>query len=657
MSNRYNSSEKGEEAIPNLLPPKVTKKQLNDSLKPMYSRKINFNPSSSVISPTVKTSTMLTGFCDTNIMIEQIRNRQRRNFKRKSFELRSSMERISKNDVASSIMKLQVDRKRLNLSGIHPSRKSRMNSIGRASGFGLRKLSSKNSEGTKVRIGSITKVSNLAEHFRSQELKKIRKKTRKNSFLKSKSILNFKDNESEDSHNKSVVDEDKLKVEEIEDDASGFLQKMKQKWNKAKENRPISPKFKIGKNKKSRRKSKHMHNKNPRRHELGYAANSSMIDFKMSNLIPEDFTENNEKKHKKVSKKRKEQSEPPQAVPDKDEEEKQPKTLKEKPRRKQSDSKSFVKAVIKEDSCTRGSTLKLLQDPEIYKEEAKRGSLILGNFYEQLSVDNPNEFERTKALMSPIPRKAGVLSLTLIRKNTGFNRLYPKYYLHFTSSNEFLVNAKKRPGNKLSNYLISSKQGEFERKKSSFISKLRAQEGKKKYLIFNNGENFKSNAIISRSKIRNEIGAIHFKKRLMTSHSNNRDNFDDMIVGIPKVDVANNIVEFKPLDHEESMLRMLEDSKYDGTITCFQKKEPEWNEKAQKYYLKFDDRVQKASIKNCQLVKVYLNETIDHHLNNKNNNLIFLQFGRIDDKHFALNIQWPFSIVQGFAIALSIFDQ
>lgn len=100
----------------------------------------------------------------------------------------------------------------------------------------------------------------------------------------------------------------------------------------------------------------------------------------------------------------------------------------------------------------------------------------------------------------------------------------------------------------------------------------------------------------------------------MNHSSKHRETFEDMMVSLPKVDIKDRVIEFKPLDDQDSMLRILENGKYDDTVTCFQKKEPEWNEAHKKFYLKFNDRVQKASIKNCQLVKVFKNETIDRQL-------------------------------------------
>ena len=62
------------------------------------------------------------------------------------------------------------------------------------------------------------------------------------------------------------------------------------------------------------------------------------------------------------------------------------------------------------------------------------------------------------------------------------------------------------------------------------------------------------------------------------------------------------------------------------------------------YVLNFNGRVDKASVKNFQLV------------DDRDDNKIYLQFGRTSETTFTLDFQWPFSPFQAFAIALSSFD-
>ena len=64
----------------------------------------------------------------------------------------------------------------------------------------------------------------------------------------------------------------------------------------------------------------------------------------------------------------------------------------------------------------------------------------------------------------------------------------------------------------------------------------------------------------------------------------------------------------------------------------------------QAFVLNFNGRVDRASVKNFQL--------IDDH----DDNVIYLQFGRTGDQDFNLDFQWPVSPVQAFAVALTSLD-
>jgi tubby and related proteins len=64
----------------------------------------------------------------------------------------------------------------------------------------------------------------------------------------------------------------------------------------------------------------------------------------------------------------------------------------------------------------------------------------------------------------------------------------------------------------------------------------------------------------------------------------------------------------------------------------------------QAFVLNFNGRVDKASVKNFQLI------------DDRDENKIYLQFGRVGDQMFNLDFQWPFSPQLAFSIALSSFD-
>ncbi|CAE7644616.1 TULP11 [Symbiodinium microadriaticum] len=73
-------------------------------------------------------------------------------------------------------------------------------------------------------------------------------------------------------------------------------------------------------------------------------------------------------------------------------------------------------------------------------------------------------------------------------------------------------------------------------------------------------------------------------------------------------------------------------------------KPPRWNEQVGAYVLNFSGRVTMASVKNFQLVDP------------DEQNAVILQFGRVGKDQFTMDMQWPMSPFQAFAITLSSFD-
>ena len=71
---------------------------------------------------------------------------------------------------------------------------------------------------------------------------------------------------------------------------------------------------------------------------------------------------------------------------------------------------------------------------------------------------------------------------------------------------------------------------------------------------------------------------------------------------------------------------------------------PVWNEEAQCYILPFHGRAKLPSSKNCQLV------------DSSNDGVVVFQMGKYSDNMFTVDVRWPLSLLDGFAIALSRLD-
>jgi tubby-related protein 1 len=64
----------------------------------------------------------------------------------------------------------------------------------------------------------------------------------------------------------------------------------------------------------------------------------------------------------------------------------------------------------------------------------------------------------------------------------------------------------------------------------------------------------------------------------------------------------------------------------------------------QAFVLNFNGRVDKASVKNFQLIDEY------------DDNHIYMQFGRVGKDQFNMDVAFPCSLFQAFAIGLTSFD-
>lgn len=99
-------------------------------------------------------------------------------------------------------------------------------------------------------------------------------------------------------------------------------------------------------------------------------------------------------------------------------------------------------------------------------------------------------------------------------------------------------------------------------------------------------------------------------------------------------------------DHEDAKTKI--QGKFDDNqtedIMFFFNKPPKWNEQVQAFVLNFNGRVDKASVKNFQLIDEY------------DDNKIYMQFGRIGKDDFNMDCAFPMSIFQAYGIALSSFD-
>lgn len=242
-----------------------------------------------------------------------------------------------------------------------------------------------------------------------------------------------------------------------------------------------------------------------------------------------------------------------------------------------------------------------------------------------------------KFLTSPIPKN--VLLLCSVRRDSkGLKKkFYPKYLMHLSEGYSFLLAGKKRAKSKTSNYLISMHQNELSTRSPGYLGKLRSNFLGTQFVIYDSGED-PSKKTTTVDNVREELGVVFYQSNILADKGPRK-----MRVLLPFVNLDNERLEWKPQSKEETMTERYNQGDTAGMMTYFNKP-PKWNEHIQAFVLNFNGRVDKASVKNFQLI------------DDQDENKIYLQFGRVSDTEFNLDFQWPFSPMQAFALALSSFD-
>lgn len=267
---------------------------------------------------------------------------------------------------------------------------------------------------------------------------------------------------------------------------------------------------------------------------------------------------------------------------------------------------------------------------------------------ENVNFDNPIAFR--SFLMNPFPKEKGIIQCS-IKRNKGLkNALFPEYRIYLKSSSSktetFLMTSKKRVGNKTSNYLISMSRNDHEKNSDSILGKLRSNFLGTEYMIYDNGKNPDYDDSYYDEKnnqdIRCELGAIIYGTNTSLGGKGPRK----MKVCINKVnDSGNPLKIWQPNKDNERMVTCFKKKSSDiNKLVCLQNKPPSWNDAVGAYVLNFSGRVTMASVKNFQLCGQ----------DDEQNQI--MQFGRIGKDEFSLDVQWPMSLFQAFAISLSSFD-
>mmetsp|Transcript_9801 Transcript_9801/g.16289 ORF Transcript_9801/g.16289 Transcript_9801/m.16289 type:complete len:391 (-) Transcript_9801:144-1316(-) len=198
---------------------------------------------------------------------------------------------------------------------------------------------------------------------------------------------------------------------------------------------------------------------------------------------------------------------------------------------------------------------------------------------------------------------------------------------------KFVMSAKKFVKKRTSYYLISLLDEPEERGGDDIVGKVRANGVGSKYLITDHG--LAPEKTEAPSMLRKEHGLLKFKF--------DPDSPSGMQVYVPKVNQNCVAVTLQPRSEEESMEECVERNETEKMISLVNKK-PKWDATQKGHVLNFEGRVTKSSVKNFQL-------TVE------GNEEVCLQFGRVDDDKFSMDVRYPLSLFQAFGLCIAAMDK
>lgn len=249
------------------------------------------------------------------------------------------------------------------------------------------------------------------------------------------------------------------------------------------------------------------------------------------------------------------------------------------------------------------------------------------------SALNLNSAEAIREFMTKPGPKGAYIQCKIQR----MEKLYPQYYIYLEETNQFLLAARKRKRSSTSNYLISSDQADLSRGGAHFVGKVRSNFVGTELVIYDGGLSPKKKEATPET-LRKELACVMYGTNVLGLQGPRK-----MVILLPTVGDDGKIQAPQPNGPGESLAEKFKAGKTNEIIPM-QNKSPVWNEETQSYVLNFHKRVKLPSVKNFQIVR---QDNIDE---------VLMQFGRVTQYTFALDYQYPFSLMQAFGIALTSFD-
>ena len=199
-------------------------------------------------------------------------------------------------------------------------------------------------------------------------------------------------------------------------------------------------------------------------------------------------------------------------------------------------------------------------------------------------------------------------------------------YILYSNSQKFIISAKKEFSFFHENYLIYSTR-EFSN--SSIIAKLHSYLSRTEFILYDKGLN------PAKLKNINEQNKNNLRRYLLQIKFLNDKKYEHFMVYLPKNNYFNNNIYNMNSNHRDKL-----DKDNMNEIDIYENSLPKFDFSSHKYIDTFSDRVQEKSKFNFKIIT---------------ENKISIECGKVNDINYILDISYPFSPLEAFAIALSVF--
>ncbi|KAL0230180.1 hypothetical protein PCE1_003742 [Barthelona sp. PCE] len=277
-------------------------------------------------------------------------------------------------------------------------------------------------------------------------------------------------------------------------------------------------------------------------------------------------------------------------------------------------------------------------------------------------VPEPEDRDGLRIFMNSVVPEGVTFRCTIIREKKGFIKTKNTFFLYSEMTKSFLCGAQERSGQTSTNIVFSVDKQDISRDSEYFLGKLRRHLFSKNFVLYDDGENpetmRKVHAKLRKSpqeihniieaEARTELGLFCYTRSANKGIMSSPEPVANEIF-LPNSRLFRPTHDITDESMGQSLYQFWDDRKNGRQVNesqCmhFVTREPIWNAEYHAFSLDFKGRVSEGSVKNFQLVSA----------NNPTGNSI-LQFGKTSSDSFVLDFGYPFTPMQAFGLATSVF--